>query len=219
MSAPDNTQNPVAGSPAKLCAVTAGMDIQFFKEGPGKPQINSAEDMNVLVAILRSMVNMQITRGDSDKVIISDGNWVIQIAQDLTKLTQIAGSGGGTTAQQYRLKSVQGDYVTCHTWDGTTEGSTSVFIAKEWWLRTSLTGFTDPNGNVHVFTYPGGTTGFGIFRTDTVSGNAQNQVVCPPFTLNELIYALPVDHTGVAVSGTELTLVMTDRSALWCFPG
>jgi hypothetical protein len=57
------------------------------------------------------------------------------------------GSGVVTVAtsgqlQMYRLKSVQGDYITCRTWDGTTEGGSDVYLAKPHKLRNSITSQT-----------------------------------------------------------------------------
>lgn len=52
------------------------------------------------------------------------------------------GNGVGISAKRYRVKSVQGDYLTCRTWDGSTEGDTDVLVAKPPQLRHSITSQT-----------------------------------------------------------------------------
>jgi hypothetical protein len=108
-------------------------------------------------------------------------------------------AAGGVT--QYRLKSVQGDYVTCRTWDGTTEGGTDVYIAKPMKLRNSITSATIDGVSV---TYSYTTT---VARTATISSVDEDQVIVPRYLADDLIYAISADYTSVSVSGTPLTKI------------
>ena len=93
------------------------MEIPWFHAGRGRPSLFSASDMNVLVALLRSLGNITVQRGEADQVIYADGNLKIIIGGSET------GGGLGGALRMFRLKSVQGDYVTLRAWDGTTEGT------------------------------------------------------------------------------------------------
>ena len=52
-----------------------------------------------------------------------------QVIERMPKVT------GGSTATRLHVKSVQNDYLTCRTWDGTTEGGTDILVAKPPMLR------------------------------------------------------------------------------------
>lgn len=118
-----------------------------------------------------------------------------------------SGSGTATVAfvsggvSQYRVKSVQGDYCTCRTWDGTTEGSTDVYVAKPYKLRNSITSATIDGVSV---SYSYTST---VARTATISSTDEDQVIVPRYLSNDLIYAVTSNYTGVSVSGTPLTLI------------
>jgi len=111
---------------------------------------------------------------------------------------QRIGASAGTTVAMYRLKSVQGDYITCKTWDGTTEGADDVLIAKPFKLRNSITDATIDGVSV-TYLYPTTTT-----RTATASSVSENQVIIPRFLDDDLIFATTVNHTGVTVSDIEI---------------
>jgi hypothetical protein len=122
-------------------------------------------------------------------------------------------------SEMYRLKSVQADYLVCRTWDGTTEGDTDVYIAKEPKLRHSITSETIA-GTTYYYTYPG--TGAGEVDGDGAylsryrlaysdSGHTslvETCVVTPEWLPNDILFADLCTHSGVEVSGDELTLVM-----------
>ena len=118
-----------------------------------------------------------------------------------------SGSGTATVSfvsggvAQYRIKSVQGDYCTCRTWDGTTEGSTDVYVAKPYKLRNSITSATIDGVSV---SYSYTST---VARTATISSTDEDQVIVPRYLSNDLIYAVTSNYTGVSVSGTPLTLI------------
>jgi hypothetical protein len=111
-------------------------------------------------------------------------------------------SGGGCF--RFKLKSVQADYLTCRTWDGTTEGSTDIYIAKPPKLRhvasESLVGTT------WTYTYSA-ETGYEDGKRSASDGtNTEKQVVIPVYVIGDEIFASTPDNgTDVTVSATELT--------------
>lgn len=181
----------------------------------GGPQITSASAMNRLVDALNSLLNLSIVRGDRDRVDITDANTVLQIAGNPT--SDVTGTGGtGTSVTMFHLKSVQGDYITCRTWNGSTDGATDVYLAKEYKLRESLTGETTPDGHAHTYSYGSGPDANNDQRADkdTVTGYVENQQVTPPWIVDEIVYGIQA-FTGVTVGGNAVGFLLIGRSAHW----
>ncbi len=119
------------------------------------------------------------------------------------ELLGVAGGAAVTPVGRFRVKSVQGDYVTCRTWDGTTEGSSDVLVAKPPQLRHSIS--SQPINGVTV-SYSGysidGTT-YVCSRTASGSGYSdQTEYVLPVWQKStgqdsELWAFKPKDGTGV----------------------
>jgi hypothetical protein len=98
-------------------------------------------DNGVIIQLKSSAVeaNSSITVSESDGT---------PSVSDVTEIKFPAGTvtddGGGVVTiaavapvQMLRLKSIQADYLTCRTWDGTTEGSTDILVAKSYKLSTA----------------------------------------------------------------------------------
>lgn len=100
----------------------------------------------------------------------------------------------GACVARFRVKSVQDDYITCRTWDGTTEGTTDVKVAKPYTLRkTPLHGKTlTINGNVLAFNYTGVST-----RIVTKGTATQTQIIVPGYIA-----------TGTGYGGHEIWAVI-----------
>ena len=84
------------------------------------------------------------------------------------------------------------DHLVCRTWDGTTEGDTDVLVAKPYLLRRTPFDGHERGGATIVFTSM-------KTRTLTLDGDTEDQVVIPPYLLNDEINAALgiVDGTGV----------------------
>jgi hypothetical protein len=191
---------------ANLPAVRNKMQVDEFRPGKGTPSLFSASDMNVHVAILRALVNPQIIWTDAhDKAELTDGNFTIQLSR-----SAIVASG----AQMYRLKSVQDDYVTARTWDGTNEGATDAFIAKEYKARCSLTGETI-FGIAHIYTYAAGPDSLNVQRTNDDGTHTETEIVVPPWVPDEIFYAVQVTTDVANPDGGTINLLMFARSAQW----
>lgn len=183
--------------------------VPLFK-AKGRPSQLSVGDMNALVKAiwpwqgLRVSDGLKLTRGDYGNVLDLSPALI-----DLARKLSAGGSGvfASGSATQYRVKSVQGDYLTCRTWDGTTEGSDDVYIAKPFKLRHSITSAVLDGATVN-YTYASLANNLDGTRTATpTSGSAETELVVPRWLANDLIYAVQSNATGVSVGGNALTMV------------
>jgi hypothetical protein len=121
---------------------------------------------------------------------------------------QTMAMAAATPIVRYRIKSIQNNYVTCRTWDGTTEGTTDVLIAKPRKLR-------------HVYgNYPGLTS---LTTVDAQTGTATNGtitetwIVTPAYVVDDDLWAVTVAATGVTDgSGNAIVnLDVNDDARAW----
>lgn len=100
-----------------------------------------------------------------------------------------------------RFKSQGNDYIVCRRWDGTTEGTEDVRVAKPWKLRHDA----DNYGTVTSLA----TTSASEVDVDDGGGgeDAETWIITPSYETNDEIYALAVGGTGVTVSGDELRFI------------
>lgn len=112
-------------------------------------------------------------------------------------------AGGGGSFSLHRFKSIQAEYLVCRTWDGTTEGTEDVNIAKPYLLRQSITSRT-MHGTPITYTYPGGATS--QTRQATGSGRTETGFITEAYVVNDIIWAVRAT-TLVTVSGTALSLL------------
>jgi hypothetical protein len=118
-----------------------------------------------------------------------------------TLLHADAAAEAGSKVQQFKLKEVFGDYIRCHSWDGTTEGQPDVFIAKPFRLRRDpfdqqTIVFDDYTAS---FSYTNNTK-----RTSTIDGVAEEQVVVPHYKPDlDIIYAIDCDGLAITTNDDE----------------
>lgn len=119
-------------------------------------------------------------------------------------------SAAGSSVTQYRLKSVQNDYLVCRLFDGTTEGDDDVSIAKPFELRyTGWHGVTitypleSVIGTSQAVTYSYQTSTYRIANT------TEHQGIRPIYVPNQsIIYAASVTNgTGVSDTTGEISLI------------
>lgn len=88
----------------------------------------------------------------------------------------------------YRVKSEANDYLVCHSWDGTTEGGTDVYVAKHWKLQ-------------HNYTHYEGLTGLttnAVNEVAVTNGSVtETWVVSPSYKVDDLIWPQLVAYSGV----------------------
>ena len=124
---------------------------------------------------------------------------------------------GGRRQFLLRLKSVEHDYIVCRTWDGTTEYSGDIAVAKPMRLRTSVT--TEMKyGIEHAYTYAAGPDSLNLQRTDAWTEGetplTEDQLVTPPWTLDEEIEVM-YGETTVVLSTSPVMLRMTAPWRQW----
>jgi hypothetical protein len=108
-----------------------------------------------------------------------------------------------------KVVSVQGDYVSCYTYDGAETGTTLIPVAKPYLLRKSLTSRDSK-------TYSAYTTD-GQERTATKAPDTESQIVVQKYLANDFIEVAPCYGTGVVDSeGNPVVLVDINNSGrMW----
>lgn len=149
--------------------------IRFFGRAMKRSPI-VAQNINELVVNINALMNMQVRRGGSDALIISDSNVILQLARSASGTAE-----GGSALGIYKLTSIANlasDYVTgkLAIYDNSnTESlaSTEVNIALPWELRAAQPGILTPAYAVHDYIVAAGTaSGVGL----VVSGAQLNLV-------------------------------------------
>ena len=106
--------------------------------------------------------------------------------------------GTGIEVQQMKVAAISGDYITCHTFNGTETGEDEITVAKPYELRR--TPFDGESYNEIEYTYSDDVT------READNGSAtETQVIVPPYVVGDVIYAMR-NITG----GTGLAVVMPD---------
>jgi len=127
-----------------------------------------------------------------------------------TVLILLPGRKGGSPAspiEQFRYKSMKGDYLVCRTWDGTTEGSSDIYIAKPETLRktgwhgadvTYTIESTAQQITVH-YNYVSNS-----YRVATSAGISEHQEIVPRYRADSsIIYAVEVEGLGIMTEGAD----------------
>jgi hypothetical protein len=99
----------------------------------------------------------------------------------------------GHIMQQFKVHEIDGDYLICHTWDGTDEGAVDIKVARPYLLRrTPFDGYTR---NSITYTYVSD-----VERTAAKSGETDiTELVTPSYQVGDVIYAIRDIRGGTAV--------------------
>lgn len=139
-----------------------------------------------------------------------------------TSLEILPGKGGGSTDKHYRVKSIEGDFLTCRTFGGdmhdtTLDGTEDIYIARDPELRRStyegktLAFSSDGDSFSASYTYTSNTK-----RTKTVGGVAEVQVITPYYKTDFTVInaAASANKSGVTdPEGNDIYLVETTQRA------
>ena len=109
----------------------------------------------------------------------------------------------------YHVKDDLGSSLRCRTWNGTTEGSADVFIAKKPEIQSVVTTVT-MLGVSYTLSYSLGTadTNGNHYLVRTVKvGSTTNEIddILPPFLFNDVIYAIGIP--SIILDGNACTLM------------
>ena len=129
-----------------------------------------------------------------------------RLTSDGTALEVLLGSGGGTpiSVSMYRIKSFQGDYMTCRSWNGSSEGATDIYIAKPVKLRNSATAATIDGGAV---TYSYDSSTLQRVAASATYGSEIHYIV-PRYNVNDVIHAVD-SATGVSFTVSSVVTVVS----------
>jgi hypothetical protein len=106
-----------------------GARLPEFQEGAEGPSVWSADTMNNFVKAINALLNPKISRGEADKVTISDSNVVFQLSRS---------AESGALVERFKVRFAENDFLICRTWDGTTIGATDIYVLKPEELQCSL---------------------------------------------------------------------------------
>jgi hypothetical protein len=140
--------------------------------------------------------------------VVAGAGYLVSHTTRGTVLEITGGKGGGSRVQQFRLVSIQNDFYTCVSWDGTTAGTQEIYIARPFEHRVSnFNGRTidyssDGDSFSASYSYESATK-----RTKTIGSTVETQVLYPLFKTGFTeIYAMEVGFPiTVGASHTPLT--------------
>jgi len=121
------------------------------------------------------------------------------------------GGSGGAGSSPFRLKSIQNDYLTCRTWDGTTDGSTDVYVAKPFLLRHALANYS----TISSFTTVNSQQATVIAIADSVTYTWR---VVLPYAVNDVIWAHRTTLGDVTVSSQPVIWEDDAKCRIWAVP-
>jgi hypothetical protein len=184
-------------SPNKEGDVFNGLKIPLFRPGE-RPGVFSSARMNQLLRALNALLTMRIVKGPTNQVLIADAGTVLQIATGATS----GAAGGSASADKFRIKSYSGTYITCRTWDGTTEGNSDVYVALPPEIRSSIASEVI-DGDTYTYTYTLATQSRVSVRTS--DSDSVTEYMTPRFIVDQEILAIKVNgNTTVSVGGNAL---------------
>lgn len=116
------------------------------------------------------------------------------------------GIGAGELARgyvdQYRFKTMGDDYIECVTYDGTTEGTTTIRVAKPWRLRRTPFDGLSWGGIAYAYTTD----------VERVADGTETQVVTPPYVADDLILVEQVIVPLMTLSGPVEIINLVDKN-------
>ena len=127
----------------------------------------------------------------------------------------ISGSGGGAT-QRLVITEVQDEYLVCKTFDNSVTG---ILVAKyDLYRNVWKSGQSTITilGTTYTLTPASSFYNSNNFRTCFDGSTSELQQLVPTYEIGGIVYPQMVDHTGVTVNDTEITLVEPDGRQ-WCY--
>lgn len=122
---------------------------------------------------------------------------------------QIIPGNGGIGISRLLFKEMQDDYIVCRSWDGTTEGTADIFVAKPPKLRNSVTEETlDGIDFEYTYTVTGADAFVARTSTNQDDDTTETQKVVPRYILDDEIFAIPAS-TGIETVDVE-TVALID---------
>lgn len=111
--------------------------------------------------------------------------------------------GGGITLQWLRVNAVRANYYVCHSWDGSTEGSDPIYVARPFNHRNSIASETI-DGVAISYSYTSTTGRIASFTIDSV-GYTETQIMVPWFISTTTTIAATTLATGIVTASPDTT--------------
>lgn len=112
-----------------------------------------------------------------------------------------APAGTGLKVATYHYKSMTTEGLSCRTWDGTTEGTQIIYIAKPPKLRYTVTSEVIDGVTVTYSAYSGQTR-----HAAGSNGQSENQAIVPRYLVDDVIFAVSC-YTGALEATAAITLL------------
>jgi hypothetical protein len=119
-----------------------------------------------------------------------------------------SGGGGGTSLQWLHVKQDLGSSLQCVSWDGTTEGTTAIYVAKRPEMRINI-GSQTIRGTVYNYSYASaaGSGGINFWTRTTTGGASTTEIATPDYLANQEIYAIGIP--SITLDGHACVLMDT----------
>lgn len=144
---------------------------------------------NELVDALNILGKIKVVWGKKTRAIYADNGVMIELNPAESSQIQSISS-----ASCLRVKSITGERITCHTWDGTTEGDTDIYVAKS--FDTRQPDSETIAGTAYTYTYTS-VDSYNDTRDSDDGTDVETQVVVPYWTADCLIHVSRISFSGV----------------------
>jgi hypothetical protein len=169
----------------------------------------------ILTCLLKPRLIVPIDNGNGipvpqDAIITMGRNGWTAMFPALAAAGAISGGGGGSN--WLRVKDDQGASLLCHSWDGTTEGSAAIYVAKPQDLRNTIA-TENIRGTVFTYSYTLSAGANGMhFLTRTATGGSVNTTdyITKDYLTNDEIWAETC--AAITLDGHACSLIDDNRA-------
>ena len=121
---------------------------------------------------------------------------VLQVEQQLANLEVRRAVTTGAIVKQFKIKSIDGDFLVCNSWDGTNQGTDDINIAKPYLERR--TPFDGETRGSFDYTYSDDVT-----RESDDSSTTEDQTITPDYIVGDVVYAVRGVEGGTDVEDDD----------------
>lgn len=165
---------------------------------------------NLSAGIFRAIAELK--RAVNSNRIVSGVGYTVRESTNGSVLEISSGGGGGAVSSPMIIQTALANYFVCRTWDGTTEGSTDILVAKSYNCRQPASRIY--LGVTYDYTYTAGADSVNDTRVSDNGTDTETQMVTPPYDDDMIIWAKRVSWSGVEVDDVDLKL-MEDTERCW----
>jgi hypothetical protein len=150
---------------------------------------------NHIIRVVNAIANLRVLIQKPDGTTAEADVKMTEMGTVVTFPKDALGSSGGASVTRYRVKEDLGACLKCVSWNGTTEGTSYIYVAKPFTLQNLRTSAIKQT-ITYTLTYSTDTEGSGYkYWVRTVSGSdgsLETQDITPPYLLNDEIRAASI---------------------------